>query len=71
MSIPIFIDANVPMYAAGRPHPLKEPSAAVLEFIALQPERFFTSAEVLQELMYRYLSLRRWAQGREIFLRFA
>jgi predicted nucleic acid-binding protein len=30
-----------------------------------------TDAEVLQELLHRYLALRLWPQGREIFLRFS
>jgi predicted nucleic acid-binding protein len=45
------------MYVAGRPHRLKEPSRTVLE-LAADNSQFFTDAEVLQELLHRYVSLR-------------
>ena len=66
-----FIDANVPIYAAGQPHPLKEPCVQVLLMAAEHPQAFVTDAEVLQELLHRYLSLRLWPLGREAFLRFS
>ena len=34
------------------------------------PQVFVTDAEVLQELLHRYLALRLWAQGRQVFQRF-
>jgi hypothetical protein len=71
MSPAAFLDANVPIYAAGRPHPLKEPCVQVLLLVAEQPQAFVTDAEVLQELLHRYLSLRLWPQGREAFRRFS
>lgn len=70
MSPAAFLDANVPIYAAGRPHPLKAPCAQLLLYIAERPESFVTDAEVLQELLHRYLALRLWPQGREVFRRF-
>ena len=71
MSPAAFIDANVPIYAAGRAHPLKEPCAVILLLAAEHPQAFVTDAEVLQELLHRYLALRLWPQGREAFLRFS
>ena len=71
MSPPTFLDANVPIYAAGRPHRLKEPSAQVLMLAAERPAALVTDAEVLQELLHRYLALRLWPQGKEVFHRFA
>ncbi len=71
MSPPTFLDANVPIYAAGRPHRLKEPCAQVLMLAAERPEAFLTDAEVLQELLHRYLALRLWPEGRDVFHRFA
>jgi predicted nucleic acid-binding protein len=68
MSPPTFLDANVPIYAVGCPHP---PSAQVLMLVAERPEVFLTDAEVLQELLYRYLALRLWPQGRDVFHHFA
>lgn len=71
MSLAAFIDANVPIYAAGRPHPLKEPCIQILLLAAENPQAFVTDAEVLQELLHRYLSLRLWPQGRKAFRRFS
>ena len=65
-----FIDANVPIYAAGRAHPLKEPCIQVLLLAAEHPQAFVTDAEVLQELLHRYLSLQLWPLGREALRRF-
>lgn len=61
-----FIDANVPIYAAGRDHPLKAPSKEVLQLAAERPQNFFTNAEVLQELLHRYLSLGMWPAGKAV-----
>lgn len=65
-----FVDANIPMYAAGSPHPLREPAMRVLELAAERPAAFVTSAEVLQELLHRRLSPRGWPVGREVFAAF-
>ena len=70
MSPAAFLDTNVPIYAAGRSHPLKEPCAKILLLVADDPEAFVTNAEVLQELLHRYLALHVWPQGREVFRRF-
>lgn len=67
----VFLDANVPMYAVGGEHPLKQPCGRILILIAHQPNAFVTDAEVLQELIHRYLAQRRWAEGRGVFQRFA
>lgn len=67
----VFVDANVPTYAAGREHPLKEPCKEILELVASYPRMFCTDAEVLQELLHRYLSLRRWPEGKQIISDFA
>jgi uncharacterized protein len=71
MSPVAFIDTNVPIYAAGRAHPLKEPCAQILLLVAEHPQAFVTNAEVLQELLHRYLALRLWPQGRDAFQRFS
>lgn len=69
MSSPIFVDANVPIYAAGAPHPLKEPCIEVLRLIALRPEAFVTDAEILQELLHRYRRLGLWPDPGQMVLR--
>ena len=61
-----FIDANVPIYAVGRGHRYKEPCVRILMMVAEHPQMFFTDAEVLQELVHRYLASGRWALGREV-----
>ncbi len=71
MSPAAFIDANVPIYAAGRDHPYKEPCALILSMVAEHPDSFITDAEVLQELLHRYLASRRWELGREVLQNFS
>lgn len=71
MSQAVFLDANVPIYAAGGDHPLKEPCARILRSVAENPRPFVTDSEVLQELMHRYLAQGRWELGREVIRAFA
>ncbi len=71
MSPAAFIDANVPIYASGRENPNKQPCAQVLTMAAEHPMSFVTDAEVLQELLHRYLASQRWALGREVLRSFA
>jgi len=52
-----FIDANVPMYAVGAEHPLKEPCLAILRSIASGELAAVTDVEVCQEILHRYTSL--------------
>lgn len=67
----ILIDTNVPIYASGSGHPLREPCRQVLRLSSRFPGTFFTDAEVFQELLHRYLSLRRWTEGREVLAAFS
>jgi len=71
MSPAVFIDANIPIFAAGRAHPHKAPCARVLLLAAEHPRAFVTDAEVLQELVHRYVASGRWAVGREVLWSFA
>ena len=71
MNPAVFIDANVPIYAAGREHPYKEPCARILRILADDPKSFVTDSEVLQEIMHRYLASGRWTLGREVVRAFA
>ncbi len=66
MKLRVFIDANVPMYAAGAGHPLKSPCLRVLEVAASGPIVAVSDAEVLQEIMHCYASLDRREQGAEV-----
>lgn len=70
MSRAAFIDANIPLYAAGKSHPLKSPCIQIMRLAAEHPLALVTDAEVLQELLHHYLVLRQWTRGRQVFGRF-
>jgi predicted nucleic acid-binding protein len=55
----VFIDSNVPMYVAGREHPLRDPARRFLARVQAGQHEGCTSTEVLQEVLYRYVGLRR------------
>jgi predicted nucleic acid-binding protein len=55
----IFVDSNVPMYVAGRDHPLRGPAQRFLERARAGELDICTSTEVLQEILYRYAALKR------------
>ena len=56
----IFVDSNVPMYLVGAPHPHKTDAQHLLERAIADNERLVTSAEVLQEILHRYVAIERW-----------
>lgn len=62
----ILLDSNVVMYAAGAAHPCKEPSLRLLERIAAGEVAAAVDAELHQEVMHRYRSMGRWAEGRRL-----
>lgn len=55
----ILVDSNVPMYLIGAPHPHKADAQRLLERCIAQGERLVTDAEVLQEILHRYVAIRR------------
>lgn len=55
----IFVDSNVPMYLIGAPHPHKSDAQRVLERLVADRERLVTDAEVLQEILHRYVAIDR------------
>lgn len=55
----IFVDSNVPMYLIGAPHPHKIDAQRLLERAVANRERLVTDAEVLQELLHRYVAIGR------------
>jgi len=55
----IFVDSNVPMYLVGAPHPHKADSQRLLERCVTEQERLVTDAEVLQEILHRYVAIGR------------
>ena len=60
---PLFVDANLVMYALGGPHPLRDPCRIIFEKIKMQEFPIVTNTEVLQEILYRYFSIGRSALG--------
>lgn len=63
----VFVDSNIPMYVAGREHPNRVPSQRFLERVRTGEVEACTSVEVLQEILYRYASLRRLDLAREVY----
>jgi uncharacterized protein len=55
----IFIDSNIPMYLVGAPHPHKADAQRLLEKLVSDRERLVTNAEVLQEILHRYVAINR------------
>jgi hypothetical protein len=55
----IFIDSNVPMYLVGAEHPHKADAERLLEKCILERERLVTDAEVFQEILHRFVAIRR------------
>ena len=63
----VFIDSNIPMYVAGRDHPHREPSRRFLARVQGGELEGCTSTEVLQEILYRYVGLRRTDLAVEVY----
>jgi predicted nucleic acid-binding protein len=63
----IFIDSNIPMYVAGRDHPLRAPAMRFLERVRTGELEACSSTEVLQEILYRYAGLKRLDLARDVY----
>ncbi len=55
----ILVDSNIPMYLIGAPHAHKSDARRLLEKLVSERERLVTDAEVLQEILHRYVSIDR------------
>ena len=55
----IFIDSNVPMYLVGPQHALKAETQHLLSNLVSQGKRMVSNAEVLQEILHRYVAVNR------------
>ena len=55
----ILVDANIPMYLVGGAHPNKERARAFVERAILDEERLVSDAEVLQEIIHRFVAIGR------------
>ena len=64
-----FLDSNIPMYLVGGAHSKKTDSQILVERAIAGGERLVTDAEVLQEILHRYVAIdRREAIGPAIQL---
>ena len=55
----ILVDSNIPMYLVGSAHPHKTDAQRLLERLAMDNRRLVSDAEVLQEILHRYVSIER------------
>jgi predicted nucleic acid-binding protein len=55
----IFVDSNIPMYLVGAMHPNKDIAQRLLEQCITRGERLVADAEVLQEILHRYVAINR------------
>jgi hypothetical protein len=55
----ILVDSNIPMYLVGADHPHKDGARRLLERCIVAREWLVTDVEVLQEILHRYVALRR------------
>ncbi len=58
-SAPVFIDSNIPMYLVGAAHPNKTDAQRMLERHIIDGVRLVADAEVLQEILHRYVAIQR------------
>lgn len=57
----LFIDVNIPMYAAGRPHAYRQASIWVLEQIVEGRIQAAIDTEIIQEVLYRFGAMKAWS----------
>ncbi len=55
----ILVDSNIPMYLVGAAHPHKSDAQRSLEKLVSDRQRLVTDAEVLQEILHRYVAIDR------------
>ena len=58
-----FLDTCVPIYAAGRDHPYREPCVRIVLAVADGEIEAVTDAEVIQETAYRFHAIHRPTEG--------
>lgn len=63
----IFIDSNIPMYAAGGESPHKDACIAFLQRVIDGEVAGLSSAEVLQEILHRYRAIRQLQKGCAVY----
>ena len=66
LSESIFVDVNIFMYAAGKPHPYKNPCLQILSDIENDILSAVVNTEIFQELLYRYYHIKLAEKGIEL-----
>jgi hypothetical protein len=59
----LFIDSSVIMYAGGDEHPLRAPCVRIMDEVRQRMVDATTSAEVVQEILHRFVAVRRHELG--------
>jgi uncharacterized protein len=62
-NVTAFLDTAIFMYASGGEHPLRGPCKAILRGVADGRLDATTSAEVVQEILHRFVAIRRLEDG--------
>lgn len=62
----VFIDTSVIMYAGGADHPLQSPCARIIVAIGDGDLAAVTSVEVVQEILHRFISIKRPETGNQM-----
>jgi uncharacterized protein len=57
--VSLFIDTAIIMYAGGGSHPLREPCGQIIARVGAGELDAVTSAEVVQEIVHRFMAIRR------------
>lgn len=70
MTVAVFIDTNIPVYAVGREHRYRASCLRILGTVAENRHAFVTNSEVMQEIIHYYINSRRWAEGQMVLNRF-
>jgi predicted nucleic acid-binding protein len=55
----ILVDSNIPMYLVGTPHAHKSDARRLLEKVVSERQSLVTDAEVLKEVLHRYVAIDR------------
>lgn len=62
----VFLDVNIPMYAAGTEHELKIPCRWIMEEVVEGHLQACIDTEIIQEILYRYGAIHQWKIGARI-----
>lgn len=57
---PVFLDVNIPMYAAGMEHPLRDACVWIMTAVAAGELPAVIDVEIIQEILHRFGALGRW-----------